>query len=276
MAAKTVKRESILPLPYLGGGATLYLVRDPAGLIVEPHHHLYHEFDYVMEGRGEYGVGRKAVHVAAGDFVYIAPGVYHRRSSSLESPLVLCNLIIDNAALKAGSSSEELWPWWRIWRASCLPPETEAAVSFLLASLKDRERRLSPSQTLRCAPGLRALLSAYGGALSGNPGLAALASRIRRRPEERLSLDEEAARLGVSRFWLSRLFSRVFGVTMLECRDFARIELAMEALKAGRKGVAELALELGYSGKPQFISVFKRLCGMVPSEFRKLHAKSEP
>jgi len=273
MAVKTLKRESLLPAPYLGGGATLFHVKDPAGLLVEPHHHLYHEFDFALEGSGAYGIAGKNVPVGKGDLIYIAPGVYHRRHSDLGSPLSLCNLIIDDASLRGSSACEGPWPWWRVWGSSSpLPVQAAELVGYLLSIMKDRERKLGQSQLRRAAPLLRDLLSAYGGVSACSPGLAALAKRIRTRPWQRVSLDEEAERLGVGRHWLSRLFSRVFGVSMIEYRDFARVALAMEELKGGRRGVEALGRELGYSGKPQFIGVFKKLCGMTPSAFRKLHA----
>ncbi len=73
-----------------------------------------------------------------------------------------------------------------------------------------------------------------------------------------------------------------FGHTQFDKRFFAetgfnpgdyvrrrRIELAKKRLRDGRASITELAAELGFSSSQHFATVFKKLEGMRPSEFRR-------
>lgn len=262
----------ISPLPYLGKGTILFRVHDSPGLIVKSHHHLYHEFDFILEGEGEYTVGGRTFPVEAGDFVYIGRAIQHRRRSSAARPLVMCNLDAEDAMPAATAEEKLFWPLWRVWRGAALDvPDFAAALRFLLRLLPEEglARPLTRRQWRRVGRGLRALLNRdrqRAAALS--PGLPALALRVRRRPEAHLSLDAAAARLGVSRCWLSRLFHRLFGITLFEYRDLCRTEKAIRALHEGNESVTHLGRRLGYAGKAQFINTFRRFAGRTPGAFR--------
>lgn len=266
--------RSLTPIPYLGKGALLFCVRDSPGLVARSHHHLYHEFDFILDGAGEYAVGGRRFPVQAGDFVYIGRGLQHRRRSDAAHPLVMCNLATEDAIPTATPEERLHWPLWKVWPgASRTVPELASTLRTLLRWMPkeaDTGRRLTRRQWRRVECGLTALLHHDRQRVAGiSPGLAALALRLRMHPEAPLSLAEEAVRLGLSRPWLSRLFHRLFGITLFEYRDLCRTEKAVKALHAGNETIARLARRLGYSGKAQFINTFKRLAGRTPGAFRK-------
>jgi AraC-like DNA-binding protein len=121
----------------------------------------------------------------------------------------------------------------------------------------------------RLLPGVAGLLEFERKGGAPEPDLLSLARRVRSAPHEHLSLDEEAERLGVSRWWLSRVFKRRFGVTLWEHRDYARTDLAIRRLLASDIPVAELGRSLGFRGTAQFIATFKRLTGLTPGRLRR-------
>lgn len=289
----------LLPLSFYGSGTHLHHVKDTAGVVCDPHHHLYHELDYVLAGQGVFAVGARKVDVRPGDTVYLARGVYHWRMSDSGHPLQLCNLTIDDRdmrrVLNAHPGGKGMdWPWWRHWPKSELADaKTQAFLRNLVGLMRTRPRavrlkpgptgvrafrwrasddRIPPTELTRLLHGIAALLAIEGKGGTPGPDLHALAQRVRRTPEQPLRLDEEAARLGVSRWWLSRVFKRRFGVTLWEHRDYARADLAIQHLLSSDIPVRDLGRSLGYAGTAQFITTFKRLTGLTPARLRRRYA----
>jgi len=105
-------------------------------------------------------------------------------------------------------------------------------------------------------------------------GRSALAARARRYLEEHfrdnVGLEELARHLEVSPYHLSRSFSRHYGVSISDALTMIRMDYAKEVLRAGRLSVKEVAAAAGYSGGNYFAKVFRRACGLSPSQYRML------
>ncbi|OGV37849.1 MAG: hypothetical protein A2X48_08285 [Lentisphaerae bacterium GWF2_49_21] len=255
----------------------MFRVEDSPGLIVESHHHLYHELDYVIRGEGEYAIGGRKIPVSAGDVIYIGRAIHHRRGSSVENPIVLCNLDVEDSMLFTAGSKKLLWPLWKKWDFSKVEDQKFiSAVKILLKLMPKGEKRrsLDGRQWRNISDGLVSVLNSEWTMLAKiSPGLHELAMRIRLHPGKYLSLGEEAERMKITRHWLSRRFHGVFGVTMLEYRDLARTDKAVKALLSGGVSIEKLGAILGYSSKSHFINTFKRFAGCTPGTFRNLHGK---
>jgi AraC-like DNA-binding protein len=81
---------------------------------------------------------------------------------------------------------------------------------------------------------------------------------------ESLRLSELAARLDVAPGHLCRVFSRQTGRSLHAYRDQLRLRSALEEVPA-RRGLTELALDLGYSSHSHFTAAFRRAFGLPPS-----------
>ena len=275
--AMTKHRYSIHPLPYAHFAVKANLVIDPAGLIVEPHHHLYHELDYVIAGQGSFSIGHEDFSVKPGDVVYLGRGIYHRRCSDVHSPLVLCNLIFSDPLFyrtlcpsKQESEQPAYWPWWQHWSAKSLADREMQIFFRFITLLAERASNPTPAQLERIINGTRQLFhTELQPHTQVNCGILALAESVRRNPERHITLAEEASRIGVSRTWLSRAFHQYFGVTLFEYRDFARVDQAATLLLSGNKEIQEISRQIGYQSTTQFINTFSRIAGMTPRRFRK-------
>ncbi len=282
------RHTHLQPSPFQGEGTYLSHVVDVAGVVTELHHHLYHELDYILTGQGVFGVGKQKVNVSAGDMIYLGRGVNHWRMSELDHPVELCTLVIDDPDMErvrqarpSGKRAE--LPWWRHWSKSELLANagTRGFLQELVTQMRKRpqtnshtpvspiDERVPPADMDRLLPGIAGLLGLARSGGEPGPDLHALARRVRSAPHKHLSLDEEAARLGVSRWWLSRVFKRRFGVTLWEYRDYARTDLAIERLLSSDISVGDLGRSLGFRSTAQFIATFKRLTGLAPGRLRR-------
>ena len=86
--------------------------------------------------------------------------------------------------------------------------------------------------------------------------------------KETISLNEAAARAGVSPNYFSAVFSQNMQKTFIEYVTGKRMELAKQLLKNTEQSSAEIACAVGYKDPHYFSFVFKKTQGMSPREYR--------
>jgi len=87
--------------------------------------------------------------------------------------------------------------------------------------------------------------------------------------ERRLTLAELARCAGRHPVQVCRQFHRRFSCTISEYVRRLRIARAQSLLLSSTLGIAEIALECGFSDQSQFTTAFRRLTGLPPCRFRK-------
>ncbi|KAB8137726.1 response regulator [Gracilibacillus oryzae] len=86
--------------------------------------------------------------------------------------------------------------------------------------------------------------------------------------QKAITLDEVAAHVNLSSYYLSKLFKEYFDVTFVEYVTELRIQKAKTYLLDGVTPLKEIALNIGYRDPNYFSRVFKKEVGMSPSDFR--------
>ena len=87
-----------------------------------------------------------------------------------------------------------------------------------------------------------------------------------------ISAKELADGVFVSQQYLSRVFTEFMNCSVYEYLTNYRINKAKELLLINRRRkVQDIASDVGYSDASHFIVMFKKLTGMTPAQFRKLH-----
>ena len=82
-----------------------------------------------------------------------------------------------------------------------------------------------------------------------------------------------ASDLKISYSQLRRMFIEYTGENIMAYTNRLRIEEAKELLTTTEDTVMEIALRLGYNNDQSFNRYFKKLVGITPGEYRKLHAR---
>jgi transcriptional regulator GlxA family with amidase domain len=85
---------------------------------------------------------------------------------------------------------------------------------------------------------------------------------------ERISFEELASRLAISRRNFDRRFIRATGNTPVEYLQRVKVEVAKKTFERGRKSIVEVRNEVGYSDDKAFREVFKRITGLSPMDYR--------
>lgn len=84
---------------------------------------------------------------------------------------------------------------------------------------------------------------------------------------ERVTLDDLARVIGLSRFHFARQFRRSTGESPMRYVHRCRIEHAKRLLRHGELLMTEIALDVGFCDQSHFSRSFRKLVGMTPREF---------
>lgn len=87
-------------------------------------------------------------------------------------------------------------------------------------------------------------------------------------PDEELSIDILAARVGYSPYYLSRKFKSETGMSINDCIKRSRVERAKALLTYSDMTVSAIAEELHFCSGSHFSDTFKRITGQLPQAYR--------
>jgi transcriptional regulator GlxA family with amidase domain len=85
---------------------------------------------------------------------------------------------------------------------------------------------------------------------------------------EKMTVDELAAEVALSRRSLERRFKKATSNTVVEYIQRVKVEAAKKQFETTRKNVTEIMYEVGYSDSKSFRNVFRRVTGLSPVEYR--------
>lgn len=85
---------------------------------------------------------------------------------------------------------------------------------------------------------------------------------------EKISFEQVASDMAISRRNFDRRFIKAVGNTPVEYLQRVKIEVAKSTLEKGRKSIFEVMHEVGYSDDKAFREVFKKITGLSPLDYR--------
>ncbi|NUS40337.1 MAG: helix-turn-helix transcriptional regulator [Terrabacter sp.] len=193
-------------------------------------------------------------------------GVSRGRSSvTLEGDGWAVGTMLSPAAgrLVLGRSVAEVTDAW-VELVDLLPADQGALVDHVRAAMEDDPH--DPSAHLRAIAHLESWLSTH--LPVDAPGLLVnrLVARLGDHPEV-TRVDDLAREAGLSERSLQRLVEQRIGLSPKWLLQRRRLHDAVEALKAGRGTLAEVAADLGYADQAHFTHDFRTVTGMTPGEY---------
>lgn len=85
---------------------------------------------------------------------------------------------------------------------------------------------------------------------------------------EKMTVDELAAEVALSRRSLERRFKKATSNTVVEYIQRVKVEAAKKQFETTRKNVNEIMYEVGYSDTKSFRNVFRKVTGLSPVDYR--------
>ncbi|WP_343852766.1 GlxA family transcriptional regulator [Algoriphagus jejuensis] len=96
---------------------------------------------------------------------------------------------------------------------------------------------------------------------------------IENRFSERISVDELADEVAVGRRSFERRFKRVTNNSVLEYVQRVKMEAAKRSFETSLKNINEVMWDVGYTDSKAFRTVFKKVTGLTPNEYRNKYNK---
>lgn len=96
---------------------------------------------------------------------------------------------------------------------------------------------------------------------------------IESRIDEKISIENLAAKYAVGRRSFDRRFIKATGNTPLEYSQRVKVESAKKAFESSRKTINEVMYDVGYSDVKAFREVFRKITGMSPLEYKARYNK---
>lgn len=90
---------------------------------------------------------------------------------------------------------------------------------------------------------------------------------------EDISVERVAVRVNMSKRNFIRRFKQAIQITPLEYIQRVKIEAAKKALERGQQSIQALTHQVGYSDNKTFRSVFKRMTGVTPQDYRSKYGR---
>lgn len=91
---------------------------------------------------------------------------------------------------------------------------------------------------------------------------------IRKNIDRKITIEELAANVNISRYHFVRRFKRATGITAMEYVARVRVEVAKERLAQGRP-IACVAVSCGFSSQSHLTYAMKSFTGMTPAQYQR-------
>ncbi len=96
---------------------------------------------------------------------------------------------------------------------------------------------------------------------------------IERKVDERITVDELAEKFGVGRRTFERRFKIATNNSILEYIQRIKVEAAKRSFESSRKNINEVMYDVGYTDTKAFRTIFKKITGLTPIEYRNKYNK---
>ncbi len=237
---------------------------------VPPHLHDALEIVYVTEGSLEAGVGEELYHMEKGDMAFIFPHVIHHyqvfsngtnRVFYMQIPSYICGAFMETLQKckprrpiisRAGMEDEVLSSLWEL--SSTGMKDMVVAQAYMQIIL------------VKCLPMLEMTEKENMGS---EDIIYKVASYIAANFRDEISLTSMASDLGVSKYVLSRVFSKMFRCNFNRYLNEARLHYACDRLGNTNRTITQVCMDSGFDSQRTFNRVFKERYRMTPREYRQ-------
>ena len=218
-----------------------------------PHLHNAMEIVCVTKGTLELGVGQELYHMETGDIGVVFPDVIHHYQvfSSEVNEAVFINA-----------------PQYPVVKSDVIPDEVYRAVESIIDTGQNDIWVVQAYLQIilaRCIPMMKLVEKSK---IGSDDIIYRTVSYISANFNKSISLDGMAHDLGVSKFSLSRLFSKTFHSSFNQYVNEARLGYACQRIETTDDTLTEISMDSGFGSLRTFNRVFKEKYRLTPSEYR--------
>jgi AraC-like DNA-binding protein len=249
------------------------------------HSHENVELIFLKGGACSYEFSATAqVHLAGGQFLLVPAKTLHRGGQDIRMPSELCGIVLEPFSKKALSGSvftgQDIDGIRRTF--GCLLPRVEimngalrALVKMLVAELQTFKNeavdgvKKARVRSLICLALIETASILDASRPRAAMGMVVAAEKfLRKHYTDKVTMDDLAAHLGLSRARMFELFKKETGLSPNDYLQRHRVECCKGLLSGTDRTITDIAMKTGFGSSQYFSRVFRRYCGMTPMEFR--------
>ena len=241
---------------------------------IEPHLHNALEIVCVTSGTLELGVGQGLYHMEKGDIGFVFPNIIHHYQVLTPGINTVTYLIASPFTIaKFADIMQSMAPEYPVITAEKVESEVYRVIN---AILETEQSDITVAQAYlqivfaRCIGKLNLVEKSHVGS---KDLIYQTVSYISANFKKKLSLEEMAKDLGVSKYALSRLFSKIFHRNFNQYLNDARLNYACHRLENTSDSITNICLDSGFESQRTFNRVFKERYKISPSDYRSTCVK---
>lgn len=257
------------------------------------HKHNFFEIVYIYSGKCTHNIGSQKLHFSKGDFIFIAPGVFHN-IEVFDDETIVFNILLRKSTfyhmfaplmkqndIVSEFFSEGLYNSFRInyliFHTNI--PETVNVSQYMLELYEEHlfhdscsDQIMIGKMTMLIGMITRYYLHTIESSLSENVNQTQdhfLVLNYIQAHLNNVTLADVAAHFNFSVSYCSRLIKASTGQGFNEWKNSLRMRRAERMLLNTNKTIASISEELGYMNPETFIRSFKKFTEMTPAQYRK-------
>lgn len=237
---------------------------------VSPHLHHAMEIVSVVEGSLELGAGQELYHMEKGDIGLVFSDIIHHYQVFSEGVNQVAYILVPPSFTGVFAEMvQNSAPECPVVEAAHLEPDAAHAISAILQMEEHEPVVVQAYVQIILARCMGKLKLADKSSVGSDDLVYQAVSYISRNFREQFSLEGMARDLGVSKYVLSRIFSKTFHCNFNQYLNEARLGYASGRLEYTNDTVLDICLDSGFESQRTFNRVFKERYKVTPSEYRK-------
>lgn len=238
------------------------------------HSHSFAEVFFVTSGEGYFCAGGTEIPIAKDTLVLINPNTPHAERATGSEKLTYIIMGIDNLYFKFSDDSKLCFQSYNL--KDNRQPITQV-MDLMLEETKSRQKISHQICQHYLSVFFLKIQSIVGDRLwlySAShfpPECAAVKDYIKLHFADNISLDTLAAYSGFNKYYLTRMFSKTYGIAPINYLLERRILHSEELLKTTDFSINQISRLVGFSSANYFSQSFKRYTGMTPLSYRETH-----
>ena len=234
-----------------------------------PHIHEVIEMVYITKGTLELGVGQELYHMEKGDFAVVFPNViHHYQVFEPGENKALYMLISPKLIPNYMDELQRLCPETPVICKEYLHTDIIQAVKALVDLEKKNIRLVQAYVQMIFAHIFSQLEMVEKETIGGDDLIYKSVEYVAKNFREKISLEQMAFDLGVSKYVLSRLFSKTFHSNFIGYVNGVRLNYATSMLENTNEAITGVCYKCGFESQRTFNRVFRARYGVTPREYR--------
>ena len=244
---------------------------------VPPHLHEDIEIIYVTDGTVELGVAQELYHMEKGDFAIVFPNVVHHYQVFNAGKNKGIYLFFDpSLSPTCYKKLQKYSPEYPIIKKEALHADVVHAIKTLVDLDACSDMVIQAHLQIILAHVFDEMKMVDKNTIGGEDLVYKIVEYVGLHFNREISLDKMSYELGVSKYVLSRLFSKTFHCNFNKYVNDVRLKHAVAFLESQNETITNIGLDAGFESQRTFNRVFKERYNITPREYRqKIHAVKE-